>query len=310
MMIDFRSAAAASVSGFRREGQRCATRTLRFLILAIILILSHGGAYGQPGQDIISGIVTDPFDASVPNAKVAIRNTETNATTNATTNETGYYEVRNLNPGPCEARVEVSGFEKFVRSGIDLLADGHPDVDIALKVGSTSETVTVSAGAPLVDTQAVSIGQVITLEEMSSLPNGQAAIWLAMLSPGVQSNFAQNYQLGGADPSWNGAGPNGGSYGHIGANEFSLDGAPNAGNQGGQAINLSPEELGQTSVNITQFDASVGHTYQLPIWAGHFGQRQWSPNYLPDAHDLLESCPSSSTLTGDEKNDQGGTHIE
>src|SRR6202042_336298 len=91
------------------------------------------------------------------------------------------------------------------------------------------------------NTQAVSIGQVLTSEEMSALPNGQAPIWLAMLSPGVQSNYAQNYQLGGADPSWNGAGPQFGAYGRIGANEFSLDGAPNMSNQRGQAINLSAE---------------------------------------------------------------------
>jgi hypothetical protein len=134
---------------------------------------------------------------------------------------------------------------------------------LELKIGNSSQSIVVNAAAPLVDTQAVSIGQVITSEEMSALPNGQASVWLAMLSPGVQSNYAQNYQLGGADPNWNGPGPQFGSYGRIGANEFSLDGAPNMAGQRGEAINLSAEELGQTSVNVTSFDASVGHTYGL-----------------------------------------------
>jgi hypothetical protein len=134
-----------------------------------------------------------------------------------------------------------------------------------MKIGASSQTFIVNGASPLIDTQTVSVGQVLTSEEMSALPNGQAPIWLAMLAPGVQSNYAQNYQLGGADPSWNGGGPQFGAYGRIGANEFSLDGAPNMTNQRGQGINLSAEELGQTSVNITQFDSSIGHTYGISL---------------------------------------------
>jgi hypothetical protein len=144
-----------------------------------------------------------------------------------------------LEPGNYDVSVAASGFEKTVHAGIVLLADGHPSIDLALKVGNSNQTVVVEGDSPLIDTQSVSVGQVLTSEEMSALPNGQAPIWLAMLSPGVQSNYAQNYQLGGADPSWNGAGPQFGSFGRIGANEFSLDGAPNMANQRGQAINLS-----------------------------------------------------------------------
>jgi hypothetical protein len=79
-----------------------------------------------------------------------------------------------------------------------LEADGHPSIDLTLKVGNSDVTAYVTGDNPLIDTQTVSIGQVLTAEEMSALPNGQASIWLAMLSPGVQSNYAQNYQLGGA----------------------------------------------------------------------------------------------------------------
>jgi len=258
-MLNFRLAALAVIPRTRGRG---VLLPMTALLLGLLLPIA---AQAQSGQGVISGIVTAPDGAAIPNAVVAVRNTDTNVVINAKTNDTGYYEVRDLNPGPYETRVEVSGFQNFVRSGIVLLADGHPSVDVTLKIGNASETVTVTDGAPLVETQAVSIGQVITSEEMSALPNGQAAIWLAMLSPGVQSNYAQNYQLGGADASWNGAGPQFGAYGRIGANEFSLDGAPNAANQRGQAINLSAEELGQTSVNITQFDASIGHTYGISV---------------------------------------------
>jgi hypothetical protein len=51
----------------------------------------------------------------------------------------------------------------------------------------------------------------------------------------------------------------------MGSLGFSLDGAPNMSNRRGQAINLSADEPGQTSVNLTQYDASVGHTYGISI---------------------------------------------
>jgi hypothetical protein len=238
---------------------------LVIVFAAVMLLCLPSAAVAQTGQGIISGIVADPAGASIPHAVVAIRNVDTNVVINATTNATGYYEIRDLNPGNYEVSVSASGFEKTVRSGIVLLADGHPSIDMALKIGNSNQTVIVNGDNPLIDTQTVSVGQVLTAEEMSALPNGQAPIWLAMLSPGVQSNYAQNYQLGGADPNWNGAGPQFGAFGRIGANEFSLDGAPNMANQRGQAINLSAEELGQTSVNITQFDASVGHTFGISL---------------------------------------------
>jgi hypothetical protein len=235
-----------------------------FAVLTLSLLLT-GIADAQTGQGIISGVVTDQTSASVPKAAVAIRNTDTNVTINATTNETGYYEVTDLNPGPYEVSVVAAGFKKFLRSGIVLLAEGHPSIDVTLTVGSANQTVVITEAGPLIDRQSVSIGQVLTSEEMSALPNGQTPIWLAMLSPGVQANFAQNYMTGGADPSWNGNGHEFGSYGRMGANEFSLDGAPNAGNPRGQAINLSPEEVGETSVHITEFDPSVGHTYGVSV---------------------------------------------
>jgi len=250
----------------RRWGTHLAARLAFICALALPLCLpAVVAAQTGTGQGIISGIVTDPQGASVVNAEVSVKNTETNVVISRSTNDTGYYEIRDLNPGNYEVTVSASTFEKTVRPGIVLLADGHPSINVALKPGNSTVTVTVNGASPLIDTQAVSVGQVLTSEEMTALPNGQAPIWLAMLAPGVQSNYAQNYQLGGADPSWNGAGPQFGSYGRIGANEFSLDGAPNMSNQRGQGINLSGEELGQTSVNITQFDASVGHTYGISI---------------------------------------------
>ena len=255
------------MSDFARQTNRESLSRLAFVIASALLFCLPVTARAQTGtgQGIISGVVTDPAGASIPHASVAIRNTSTNVVIKVTTNDTGYYELRDLNPGTYEITIDASGFEKMVDSGVILEADGNPSINLTLKVGTSNQTIIVNGVSPLIDTQSVGVGQVLTSEEMSALPNGQAPIWLAMLAPGVQSNYAQNYQLGGADPSWNGGGPQFGANGRIGANEFSLDGAPNMSNQRGQAINLSADELGQTSVNITQYDASVGHTYGISI---------------------------------------------
>jgi hypothetical protein len=255
----------AMKSHTRGEGQRSLGGLIPLLFVAAVVQLAPIAVAQGTGQGIISGVVTDSGGASVANAAITVRNTDTNVSINAVTNSTGYYEVRALNAGPYEISALATGFERFVRSGIVLLADGHPSVDMNLKIGNQNMSIVVNGGTPLIDTQAVSIGQVLTSEEMSALPNGQAPIWLGMLAPGVQSNYAQNYSLGGADPNWNGSGPQFGAFGRIGANEFSLDGAPNMAGQRGQAINLSPEELGQTSINITPFDAAVGHTYGIAL---------------------------------------------
>ena len=248
---------------------RGTTRWVISLAVAALFLLQGGpSAVAQDvatGQGIISGRVYDSAGRIVPKASVTVRNVDTNVTWTATTNDTGYYEVRDLNPGPYEVLIEASTFEQLKQTGITLLAGQNPSLDATLKVGSANEVVTVTDGSPLLETQDVSVGQVYTAQEIDSLPNGVSSLWLAMLSPGVQTTLAQNYQLAGGDLSWNGAGSAFGAYGRIGANEFSLDGAPNMGNNRGQAINPTAEEVGQLGVNVTEFDASFGHTYGISV---------------------------------------------
>jgi hypothetical protein len=119
------------------------------LVFAFAILLCFSAtAWAQTGQGIISGIVSDSSGASLPKATVAIRNTDTGVIINVTTNGTGYYEIRDLNPGNYEVSVTVAGFDKTVHSGIVLLADGHPSIDMALKVGTTSQTVVVNGISP------------------------------------------------------------------------------------------------------------------------------------------------------------------
>jgi hypothetical protein len=217
------------------------------------------------GQGIISGVVVDPTGNSVVGASVTVKNTDTNVSSTVLTNDTGYYEVRDINAGPYEVSASAKDFEKLVRTGIVLVADGHPSVNLALHLGNSSQTITVSGDAPMLENQSVSITQVLSEEEVASLPNGTSALWLAALAPGVQTSLAQNYQQGGGSLSWNGIGQSIGTYGRPGANDFSLDGSPNVGNGQQAAVNSPADDLAQQVMTPTAFDATVGHTYGMAI---------------------------------------------
>ena len=138
-----------------------AQRMRRSLLAEFVFVFTSAVLFGLSttamaqtgtGQGIISGIVSDSSGASLPKATVAIRNTDTGVVINVTTNDTGYYEIRDLNPGNYEVSVTVAGFDKtqFTLSVV-LLADGHPSTSTHgfLKVGTTNQTVVVNGASPL-----------------------------------------------------------------------------------------------------------------------------------------------------------------
>jgi hypothetical protein len=98
----------------------------------------------------ISGIVTDPQNAVVPQANVTAANVETGVQTRFTTNSAGFYHLQNLPIGLYDLSVEHSGFRKYIREGITLTTGEQLGLDIKLELGSTGQSVTVSGEAPLI----------------------------------------------------------------------------------------------------------------------------------------------------------------
>jgi hypothetical protein len=238
--------------------------TRLLLLLSFILILGTSNqirAQNLTGQSSLSGVVTDNTGAAVVGADVAVINTETNVTTDVITNSTGYFLQDNLNAGHYDIKVTAKGFQTLTQSGITLEASERRNVPVKLNVGSESTSVIVNSDAPLLETESVSTGQTITSAELDSLPNGTSSIYLAMLAPGTQSQLASNYQQNGGSNSLNTPSQSFGAYGRIGANEFSLDGAPNMGNNRGTAISPTADELGQVKIISTAFDAQQEHTF-------------------------------------------------
>jgi hypothetical protein len=157
------------------------------VILASILFLLNvtHGAFGQ-GLAHIVGSVTDSTGAAVPVAHVTATQASTGVTTEATSNGNGEFVFSSLPPTVYNISVSAAGFTTFIQKGITLQADQSVTVDAVLKVGSTSDTVIVTADAPQVDTTTGTLSQVMGGKQVNDLPlNGRNAAALTTLVAGV-----------------------------------------------------------------------------------------------------------------------------
>ncbi|MGO8756992.1 MAG: carboxypeptidase regulatory-like domain-containing protein [Terracidiphilus sp.] len=149
------------------------------------LALSAAGLHAQ-GYGTISGTVADPSGAVIPGASVTATQVQTGATMTTVTGKDGRYVFPTLLPAHYTVSVAAAGFELYKQSGIVLEADQALTVNIKLKVGAQTQTVSVSADAPQVDITTGTLSQVIDQSSVGDMPlNGRAAASLVTLVAGV-----------------------------------------------------------------------------------------------------------------------------
>jgi hypothetical protein len=150
---------------------------MRFALLALLPL----ALLGQNSQ--ITGRVSDPSGAVIPQARVTVTNEGTGVKWNAVSNEVGYYTVPLLEPGSYRIRVEGSGFKPVVRSAVRLQVEQAARLDFTLELGQVNETVEISAEAPLVESETSSVGQVVDNKTILEMPlNGRNAWHLVQLA--------------------------------------------------------------------------------------------------------------------------------
>jgi len=155
------------------------------LFLVSILAISCPAQVDRGG---IVGVVTDPAGAVVAGAQVTVTNLETNQSTTLTTDDQGNYAAKLLRIGMYSVAVEKAGFQKAIEPRVDVGVNQVVRVDLALKVGSINETMEITTAAPLLQTEASSLGTIETTKRISDLPlNGRNFIQLAYLGPGANS---------------------------------------------------------------------------------------------------------------------------
>jgi hypothetical protein len=225
---------------------------------AAVLVLAVPVA-AQEFRATVRGQVVDASGGRLPGAVVSVQNTETNEVATATTNDEGSYSIPFLRPGPYTLTVELSGFQRFVRSGLQLEVGQTVTINATLGVGERTEEVTVTAQAVL-ETSNANRGDVIDNRRIAELPlQSRSPMALAALVAGVNYNAQAIYLR----PFDNGAladfSMNGGANRN---NEFLLDGAPNNANQGGNNIAYVPpaEAVQEFKIATNTYDAQYGRS--------------------------------------------------
>ncbi|HEX4758851.1 MAG TPA: carboxypeptidase-like regulatory domain-containing protein [Terracidiphilus sp.] len=169
-----------------------ATMTFVFLIMAICLIGTDRPLAAQAaGAGSIVGTVTDSSGAAVPNATVTATNTATGVSTVQKSSSAGVYSLSPLQPGTYTVQVAAQGFRTQVQDNLVVNALQTRGFDPVLTVGVETQTVTVDAAPPVLDTADATLGLTVENETYSNLPiqvNGQQRDPTAFgtLTPGAQ----------------------------------------------------------------------------------------------------------------------------
>jgi hypothetical protein len=162
-------------------------RKTPLMVLCLGVSLACTGVLrAQSTNASITGRVTDPSKALVVGAKVAAINSDTNFRSEGATNGSGEYYITNLPPGNYRIQIEKTGFKKLIKPDVTLHVQDATELNFELTLGSMSETITVEAGAPLVNTESGTVSTVIDHTFVDNLPlNGRSFQTLIMLTPGV-----------------------------------------------------------------------------------------------------------------------------
>ncbi len=147
-----------------------AARLCAALLPVLLLLVVPVSLAAQETRGKITGTVSDPNKAAVPAALVKISDTARGTTVTLTTNDDGLFQAPYLLSGTYQIVVEVAGFKRYLRDGVVLQIGETRDLDIALEVGGTQETVTVTSDAPALNTSDANLGQTLDQKRVAELP--------------------------------------------------------------------------------------------------------------------------------------------
>ena len=163
------------------------TSTLGIVLFSLFVVAVAGQA--QTGTGLITGVVTDPTGAVIPQVKVTIKNQGTGMTWSATTSSTGKYTVTALPVGMYTVTAEREGFRSSIQSDVRLSVGESANVDFKLAVGSVTQTVTVKANTVSIDTVTASETHLVDESQISNLPlNGRNFTEFLTLNAGTVSS--------------------------------------------------------------------------------------------------------------------------
>lgn len=256
-------------------------KTLRLFALGILCCATV--AFSQTETASISGRITDPSGAAISGADVQVQSVLTGREVQIKSNESGLYFVRALQPGTYRLIVSSPGFKQIVKPDIALDVQQNASLNFSMIIGSTAETVTVGAGAPLVNTESATVGTVVTHNQVENMPlNGRSFQSLITLTPGIvatptsfadQGQFSVNGQRTDTNyVSIDGVSGNIGVSGGVALVTSSGGALPAYSVAGGTAALVSVESMQefrtQTSTFAPEFGRSPGAQIEIATRSG------------------------------------------
>jgi hypothetical protein len=243
-----------------------------FAVKVCLALLAITALFAQSDRGTITGTVADPAGAVVAGAAVEAKNVDTGVVFDTVTSATGNYTISNLPVGNYEVDVTVQGFKKYVRTGITVQVAQVLRVDGVLEVGAATESVTVNASAPLLDTETGDLRHNVDAAGMDTLPvlgigSNQAG------SAGIRNPYAMVEMIPGtmwqanAQIRVNGA-PNNTQSFRIEGQEASNTGTPGVQAQTQPSVDAIQEVSIQTSNFAAEFGQVGGGYFNVTMKSG------------------------------------------
>jgi hypothetical protein len=250
----------------RRRSRRAQARwsTVAVAAMAIVAMLFCGVAARAQTTGVISGVVTDKAGGLLPGVAVEAKNAASGATRTAVTNKAGEYSFPALTPGDYVLTFTASGFAT-VGETATLNVTEHIAVNTTMQVGSVSTTVEVTTAGPLLQTESVTQGGVISGESVVQLPLATNNFTqLLGLSPGVIAplNDATGLGRGTQNVNVNGARTNSNSIYVDGVDAVNIhtNSAANNGFASNSTVVPPPDAIQEFKIQTALFDASTGRS--------------------------------------------------
>src|SRR5437667_5464438 len=227
------------------------------LLLLCIALLIPVSAFAQTGAASLTGSISGQSGAKVPGTTVTATNQATNVTYTAVSNEAGNYSITSVPVGSYVLKAELSGFKTATTNTIQVEAKQIVRLDFKLELGAIEETVQVTGQSPLLQTESVTVGEVISGTTVVGLPlNGRNTGQLSLLLPGAVSvnpgSFTAVRNFGGGRPYVNGN--------REQTNNYMVDGIDmNESIDNLVAYQPSPDALAEISVETNNYAADTGN---------------------------------------------------
>lgn len=229
----------------------------RWLLTISFLALIFCAAAWSQDTASITGTITDPSGAAVPNAKIAVTNTEHGINRTSSSNGSGDFLFASLPIGSYDLTVTAQGFKKYQAKGVVLRVAEKARVNVTLEVGTLSTEVIVQGeNVAQVETQSSDLGNTVTGKEVTQLElNGRDFTQLVALSPGVTDQSGADEGEPGASTvafSVNG--------GRTEYNNFEIDGGDALDNGSNTTLNVYPsiDAIAEVQVLTSNYGAQYG----------------------------------------------------